>query len=205
VAWKRAIISPQHKKGATTQPGNYRCISLLAIPGKVYALLLMHRIQQHIDTQLHEAQCGFRKGRGTVDAIFAMRQLMGMCKAAADAPLFSVFIDLTKAYDSVNREALWQVLRVYDVPAKLVALLMDLHTGTMSAVRMGGQLGEWFETRVGVRQGCVIAPLLFNTFFDFVLRRALDQMRSGHGACGVQVLAGGPGHTIQPRSPVVCG
>jgi hypothetical protein len=85
---------------------------------------------------------------------------------------------------------------VYDVPAKLVALLMDLHTGTMSAVRMDGQLGEWFETRVGVRQGCVIAPLLFNTFFDFVLRRALDQMLSEHGACGVQVLAGGTQYSL---------
>jgi len=146
--------------------------------------------------QLHEAQCGFRPGRGTVDAIFVMRQLMSMCKAAQGAPLFSAFIDLTKAYDSVNRQALWRVLHEYGVPAKLVALLEDLHTGTMSAVRMDGQVGEWFGTHVGVRQGCVIAPLLFNTFMDFVVRHALAQMRADCETCGVHVLAGGVQYSL---------
>ena len=64
----------------------------------------------------------------------------------------------------VPRKSLWQILRVYGVHAKLGELLEDLHKGTLAAVRMGGSMSEWFGVRGGVRQGCVISPLLFNMY-----------------------------------------
>ena len=83
------------------------------------------------------------------------------------------FVDLRKAYDSVPRDTLWRILHVYGVHTKLIELLMDLHTGTQAAVRMGGVVSEWFDVHGGVRQGCVIAPLLFNIYMDFVVRQAM--------------------------------
>ena len=73
---------------------------------------------------------------------------------------------------------------MYGVHTKLIELLMDLHTGTQAAVRMGGVVSEWFDVHGGVRQGCVIAPLLFNIYMDFVVRQAMAQMPEG---CGVKL------------------
>jgi hypothetical protein len=181
--WKRAIIVPLHKKGEKQHPGNWRGISLLSIPGKVYTLLLLHRVGQQLEGRLHEAQCGFRPGRGTVDAMFVVRQLVAKSREFR-SPLAMAFIDLAKAYDTINRTALWQVLAYYGVDHHIISLLRDLHTGTQAAVRLDGTLGEWFDVTSGVRQGCVIAPLLFNVFMDFVVRQALKQMPDG---CGVGI------------------
>ena len=121
-----------------------------------------------------------------------------MCREF-NQPLYQAFIDLRKAYDSINRDALWIVLRKYAVSEKLVELLQDLHTGTQAAVRLGGQRGKWFEINCGVRQGCVIAPLLFNIFMDCVLKQALAEMPEGCGirlsyrANGVELLHSKPG------------
>jgi hypothetical protein len=110
------------------------------------------------------------------------------------APLHLAFIDLRKAFDSVPRDALWRVLRAYGVPSLLVELLMDLHTGTEAIVRLGTVMGESFVVSAGVRQGCVIAPLLFNVYIDFVVRQALARMPD---TCGVSVAYGFDG-TLTP-------
>jgi hypothetical protein len=191
-AWKRALVVPVPKKGDPKIAGNWRPISLLSIPGKVYAMLIMHRIAGHIEGRLHEAQCGFRPQRGTTDAIFTLRRIASSC-LEHKTPLALAFIDLTKAYDRINREALWKVLAGYGVPAHEVSLLRDLHTGTMAAVRLGAALGPEFEVTSGVRQGCVAAPKLFNVFMDFVVSRAFRAMPE---ACGVTVAYERPGAGI---------
>jgi hypothetical protein len=192
--WKRALLVALYKgKGDPRACDNLRGISLLAIPGKVYAALLLRRVSQHLDSRLLEAQCGFRPGRGITDATFTLRQLMGKAWEYA-APLHLAFIDLRKAFDSVPRGALWRVLRAYGVPPLLVELLMDLHTGTQAAVRLGAVKGESFAVSSGVRQGCVIAPMLFNVYIDFVVRQALARMPD---ACGVSVAFGFDG-TFSP-------
>ena len=117
-----------------------------------------------VDGQLHEGQCGFRKSRGTVDAIFTLRSLSSahadykQCMAVA-------FVDYSKAYDCINRAALWKVLRLYNVHPHIINLLEDLHTDTAAAVRLAEKIGHEFPVSSGVRQGCVIAPRLFNVFY----------------------------------------
>ena len=90
--WKDARLVPLFKKKDRKICDNYRENSLLSVPGKVLALILLDRLQVIIDPQLMEAQCGFRKGRGTVDQLWVVRQVV----------LYLCFVDLTKAYDSVN-------------------------------------------------------------------------------------------------------
>lgn len=77
----------------------------------------------------------------------------------------------------------------------MVDLLADLHTGTQAAVKLAGSKGDWFDIDRGVRQGCVIAPLLFNTFFDCVVRLAVSRMPEG---CGVQLAYHADGEVL-PR------
>jgi hypothetical protein len=169
-------------------PGNYHDISLLSIPGKVYASILLHRITSQVEGKLSEAQCGFRSYRGTVDAIDALRSLGTAC-GELNTCLAKPYMDLTKAYDSINRWALWKVLRLYNVSAKLIALRNDLHTvqsgtstgttASQKAFRLVGDLGPAFDANAGVRQGCVAVPMLFNVLMDYVSR-----MPDG---CGVHI------------------
>jgi hypothetical protein len=180
------LIVPLYKgKGDRKAADNYRGISLLSIPGKVYTQILMQRVYQQVDGQLHECQSAFRRGRGLGDAVFTLRMVMSRCKEFSQ-PMHMAFVDLRKAYDSVDRGMLWLALRKFGVHPKLLELLIDLHVGTQAAVKMEGhRAADWFDVDVGVRQGCVIAPLLFNMYMDLVVKAALQRMPAG---CGVQMV-----------------
>ena len=80
-----------------------------------------------------------------------------------------LFIDLRKAYDSIPRQALWQFLRKYNVPSTMVSLLRSLHEGMKAEVTMDGQVAPEFEVCNGLMHGCVIAPALFNLYFNLVI------------------------------------
>jgi hypothetical protein len=90
---------------------------------------------------------------------------------------------MREAYDSINQDALWQVLRTYGVPTHLINFLEDLHLRTQATVRLGGHLGHSFPVTNGVRQGCVATPLLFNVFLDFIVKEAFRVVLD----CGVEV------------------
>ena len=194
--WKSAVIAPLYKgKGPRDTAGSYRGISLLSIAGKVYAALLLHRTVEQIEPKLHEAQNGFRKGRGTTDAMFTLRSLVNtvarhQLPTAPDevTPTLAIaFVDFTKAYDSISREALWQVLKLYGVHPHVIKLLEDLHTGTEAVIRVDGKVGRSFTVKAGVRQGCVIAPTLFNVFVDHILQEALSRLPPDK-QFGVQII-----------------
>ena len=176
--WKNATLIPLFKKKDRKQCDNYRGISLLSVPGKVLALILLERLQAIIDPQLMEAQCGFRRGRGTVDQIWVMRQVVEKA-TEYKTPVFLCFVDLTKAYDSVNRQAMAAVLREYGVPHQLVKIIEELHSETWCQVKAAGDTSERFEVKTGVRQGCVLSPLLFNCFMDKILREAMATLGGG--------------------------
>jgi len=185
VAWRRAVLMPLYKgKGDRRDPDNYRGISLLSIVGKVYAIILAKRVAQQVESELLEEQCGFRAGRGLADAVFTLRQVMGQSEQRR-LPLHLAFVDLKKAFDSVDRESLWKVLRVYGVHEHLILLVKGLHEGSQAAVRLDGTLGPWFDISRGVKQGCVLAPLLFNVFIDFVARKALHETLQVDPDCGI--------------------
>jgi exonuclease III len=191
--WKRALIVPLFKgKGSARATTNHRPISLLSIPGKVYALILLHRVSDQVDSQLLESQCAFRSNRGLSDATYTLRSIMYKCQRYKQ-PLYLAFVDLRKAYDSIPRDALWRVLAAYGVEPKVIELLADLHTGTQAAVKLAGEHGDWFDIGRGVRQGCVIAPLLFNVFFDCVVRLSLAEMPAG---CGVRLAFRAEGEVL---------
>ena len=176
--WKNATLVPLHKKKDRRICDNYRGISLLSVPGKVLTLILLERLQAIINPQLMEAQCGFRKGRGTIDQIWVARQVVERA-AEYRSPVLMCFVDLTKAYDSVDRSALVAVLRSYGVPHQLVDIIQGLYCGTWCRVRTADGMSEAFEVQSGVRQGCVLSPLLFNCFMDRILREVTEALGGG--------------------------
>ena len=108
--WKDATINVLHKKKDRTECGNYRGISLVAHAGKVLLKVIAGRLSDYCEREgiLPEEQCGFRPHRSTVDMMFVVRRLQELARKK-DTPLFMCFIDLTKAYDSVDRTPLWTV------------------------------------------------------------------------------------------------
>ena len=94
----------------------------------------------------------------------------------AGVSLFMCFIDLQKAYDTVDRTLLWQVLTRIGVPPKMIAVIQQFHDGMRACVRPDGVCPDWFEVEQGLRQRCVLSPLLFNIFFAVVLTVVLQRL-----------------------------
>ena len=117
--WSASGIIPVPKKGDLSNPSNYRGISLTPIAAKVYNKLILNRLQPHIDPLLRPNQNGFRKGRGTTSQILAIRRIIEGVKSKN---LMSVltFVDFKKAFNSIDRSMLMDILRAYGIPEKIV-------------------------------------------------------------------------------------
>lgn len=94
----------------------------------------MGRIKKQVDEELHSAQAGFRKGRSCSDHIFNVRRLLEY-SVEKKQPVYMCMVDLKKAYDSINRAALWRILGKYRIAPKLIALLKDLHENNQMSVK----------------------------------------------------------------------
>ena len=104
--------------------------------------------------------------------MFVVRRLQKLARKK-DTPLYLCFIDLTKAYDSVDRTLLWNVFARFGVPPRMLAVIREFHSGMQACVRLDdGECSDKFDVAQGLRQGCVLAPLLFNMFFTAALRVA---------------------------------
>ena len=156
------------KKGNLHSCDNWRGISLLDVVGKIFARLVQDRLEPLAEEVLPESQCGFRKGRGCVDMIFASRQLIEKA-IEHQSELHILFVDLRKAYDSVPRSALWMVLEKFGVPPHMLDIIRSLHNGMSANIRVRGRVSEAFGVTNGLRQGCTLAPLLFNSYFAVVV------------------------------------
>ena len=156
---------------------NYRGIALLSIPGKVFTKAILNRLKPIAEQLLRESQCGFHRGRGCADQLFSVRLLMEKAREY-NHPIYICFIDLKKAYDSVHRDSLWQILQhSYCLPAKLLSIIRELHIDSTATVRAYGKTSNTFPITSGVRQGCVLAPTLFNFYFDVAIHMALEDHR----------------------------
>eukprot|EP00117_Sycon_ciliatum_P027914 scpid27779/ scgid3366/ Craniofacial development protein 2; p97 bucentaur protein len=166
--WRDAEIVPIPKKGNRHSCDNWRGISLLDVVGKLFARMLQDRLEPLAEDWLPESQCGFRKGRGCIDMIFAARQVLEKA-IEHQSDLYVLFVDLRKAYDSVPRTALWLVLQKLGVPPRMLQVIRSLHEGMMASVRVGSGQSDSFGVENGLRQGCTLAPMLFNLYFSAVL------------------------------------
>lgn len=177
--WRDASIVPLFKKGDRKDCNNYRGISLLSIVGKILSRVLLNRLNAHIASQvLPESQCGFRSGRSTIDMVFCLRQVMEKC-TEQNMPLYVVFVDFSKAFDTVSRVGLWQVLRKLGCTDKFISIIEALHAGMQANVALSGSVSRDFPVSNGVKQGCVLAPTLFSLYLSAMLEVAFRDSSEG--------------------------
>ena len=171
-----SIIHLYKRKGNRNSCDNHRGISLLSIAGKILARVLLNRLDAHLERDLlPESQCGFRAGRSTVDMIFAARQLQEKCQEQ-NVGLYTTFVDLTKAFDTVCREGLWKIMAKFGCPDKFIAMVRQFHDNMSARVQDDGEYSKPFPVTNGVKQGCVLAPTLFSMVFSAMLT---DAFRDG--------------------------
>ena len=124
-----SLVHLYKRKGNRRSCDNHRGISLLSIAGKILAHVLLNRLLNHLEQDLlPESQCGFREGRGTIDMIFAACQLQEKCQEQ-HRDLYTTFVDLTKAFDTVSQDGLWKIMTKFGCPDKFIALVGSFHDG----------------------------------------------------------------------------
>ena len=142
-------------------------MTLLSVPGKVFPRIVLERVRHHLLEHQHPEQPPSPK-RSTIDHILALRVLTERRREFQQG-LLAAYVDLCKAFDSVNRDALWRILGLRGVPPKLINLMSELYSGTESAVKCGGTISDLFLVITVVRQGCVLAPTLFSACMLWIL------------------------------------
>ena len=118
-AWNKSIIIKLPMKGDLSVCSNWRGISLLSIPGKMFCRVLLQRLRQAIERILREEQAGFRAGRGCVDQTFTLRTIVEQ-SLECSLSLYINYIDFEKAFDSIHHPSLWKILAAYGIPAKVM-------------------------------------------------------------------------------------
>ena len=178
--WSDALLVPIPKKGNLKNCDNWRGVALLEVVGKVTAKIIQGKLQDLAEEELPESQCGFRKGRGCSDMIFTVRQLVEK-SWEHKAKFLLVFVDLKKAYDSVPREALWLALSKLGVPESLIQFIRSFHSGMQATIRLNNDTLEPIDVNNGLRQGCTMAPVLFNLYSCLVIERWNERVRDLDG------------------------
>ena len=141
--------------------------------------ILQDRLQQYMNRELPDVQAGFRKGRGTRD------QTANICWIIEKAREFQknicfCFIDYAKAFDCVDHNKLWKILKEMGIPDHLTFLLRNLYEGQEATVWTEHGTTDWFQIGKGVRQGCILSPFLFNLHAEYIMRNAgLDEAQAG--------------------------
>jgi hypothetical protein len=168
-ACKQANLVKLPKKGDLSLCENWRGIALLNSINKIISSIIRERISTEIEPQLRKEQSGFRKGRSRIDQINALRIIVEQ-SCEFNSPLCMLFIDFKQAFDCVDQEAMWKILARYGVPAKLIAIIKELYRDANLQVVHQSMIGPGFVVNSGVKQGCILSPLLFNIVLDFVMR-----------------------------------
>jgi hypothetical protein len=172
--WKESIVTSIHKKGDKTESSNYRGISLLPTSYKIVSNILLSRLIPYADGIIGDHHCGFQRNRSATDQIFYIHQILEK-KWEYNGTVHQLFIDFKKAYDSVRRDVLYNILNEFGIPRKLVGLIKMCLNETYSRVLIGKNLSDKFTVQDGLKQGDALSPLLFNFALEYAIRKVQEK------------------------------
>ena len=186
--WTSSAIIPIHKKGDTNSCDNYRSIWLTSLFSKIYTAVLDKRLGVFTNTNniIPEEQAGFREGYSTIDHIFSLYAMIQK-QFTKDRKLYVCFVDYKKAFDSVNREALFKILECNGISGDYLKAIKSIYKSVLAAVKKDGKLSEYFDCPSGLKQGCLLSPKLF-TIFMTEISKALNK----DGNHGIQFISNYP-------------
>ena len=177
--WKRSVFIAVPKKGNAKECSNYCTTALISHVSKVTLKILQARLQQYMNWELLDVQSGFRKGRGTRDQIANILWIIDKAREFQKKKnIYLSFIGYAKAFDCMDHNKMWEILKEMETPDHLTCLLRNLYAGQEATVRTGHGTTDWFHLGKGVRQG--VSPCLFNLYAEYITRNAgLDEAQAG--------------------------
>ena len=187
--WVISIIVPIHKKGSKLLTDNYRGISLLCLTSKVFTSIINSRLYNWLErnNKICKEQAGFRRGFSTIDHIFTLYSMVNNCLYGNKrSKLYVVFIDYRKAFDSINRNKLWEALEETGVSTKMINIIKAIYKQVIAKVKFGNKYSEAINCPLGVKQGCLLSPALFSVLINKVAHKVAEGGRMGY-----QFVAGG--------------
>ena len=145
---------------------NYRGISLLSCIGKVFSAILLKRLQLYVKDNniLSEEQLGFRPGSRSSDAHLILHNIVNQYCHKNGKKVYGCFVDFQRAFDSIPRDILFRKLYNYGIKGKFYKTLENMYLNDKCCIKIGGHITNFFEINQGVKQGCLLSPLLFNIF-----------------------------------------
>jgi len=171
---------PIHKKGKRDIKDNYRPISLLCTAYKIYAGILKERIQVQMEVQqlFNDTQNGYRERRSAIDNVFIVTTAIENELRKNKGKLFVFFSDLKSAFDTVNREILYEKMSTLGIKEEYISAIRAIYTETENLVRINDTTSYPFWTDTGLKQGCPLSPLLFSIYLTD-LENTLKSGQSG--------------------------
>ena len=140
--------------------------------------ILQAGLQQFVNCEIPDVQAGFRKGRGTRDQIANIHWIIGKAREF-QKNIYFCFIDYTKAFDCMDHNKLWKIIKEMGIPDHLTCLLRNLYSGQEEKVRTVHGTTDRFQTGKGVQEGCILSPCLFNLYAEYIMQNArLDEAQA---------------------------
>jgi hypothetical protein len=196
----RATQVPFHKKGPVDDCNNYRGICLLSNVTKLLNKMILNRVRNALDRHLLPGQNAYREERSCQQHMTTAAELMHIASCCSNCPLVSLFVDFSKAFDSIDRRQLRTLMEHWCCPKQLLNVIFAVLDGQKLAVRYGGERDDAseFTPTAGVLQGDTLAPYLFLLPMDLIFRSLSLQ----HGAM-ISEITGNPGTKSRPGTRVV--
>ena len=167
--WKPDILSPLHKSGDKDDPNNYRGISVASCFGKLFNKLLQKRLEKLCLEKnfISDTQGSGKAGSRTSDHLLIVKFLVDKYVKKQGKKLFACFVDLRKAYDTVPRTKLfYTLLNDYSIGGNFLKILQEIYKGNQVFVKLTNGLLHPINTTIGLKQGCVFSPIIFNLFIN---------------------------------------
>ena len=151
-------------------------IILISHASKVMLKILQARLQQYMNREIPDVQAGFRKGRQTRDQIANIHWIIDKAREF-QKNIYFCFIDYAKAFDGVDHNQLWKILKDIGIPYHLTCLPRNLYSCQEATVRTRHGTMDWFKIGKGIRQGCVLSPCLFNLYAEYIMWKYQTRMK----------------------------
>ena len=170
---KRSVFIPVPKKDNAKECLNYHTIAFISHASKVILKILQARLQQRVNQELPDVQTGFRKGRGTRDQIANVHWII---EKSREFQKNICFIDYATAFDCVDHDKLWKIVKEMGIPNHPTCLLRKLYAGQEAIIRTQHGTTNWFKFGKAIHQACILSPCLFNFYAEYVMQNAgLDE------------------------------
>ena len=165
--WNCSIITPLHKKGNKANPDNYRAVAVSSVIGKLFSTILLERLINFRNDNCPDPpnQLGFTKKAQTYDHILTMKTIASKYKKL-NKPVYAIFVDFKKAFDSVCRQALFLKLAKCKVIGRFFNVLKNMYSNSYAFIKLSGHVSKKIHIKKGTEQGHPLSPDLFKLFLN---------------------------------------